>query len=82
MNHALWLWETSWPPIQDEIDAFNFRHGPDPHNHSDVPSSELMDAISSYWGRNTVRPSWETAATIHLPIVATTSGMAQSFDDP
>ena len=56
LNHALWLWETSWPPIQDEIDAFNFRHGPDPHNHTDVATSDLIDAISKYWGRNTMRP--------------------------
>jgi hypothetical protein len=55
-NHALWLWETSWPPIQDEIDAFNFRHGPDPDNHADVASSDLIDAIIKYWGRNTIRP--------------------------
>jgi len=57
INHALWLWECSWPPIQSEIDAFNFRHGPDPNNHTDVASSELMDVIKKYWGRNTARPS-------------------------
>jgi hypothetical protein len=56
LNHALWLWECSWPPIQDEIDAFNFRHGPDPDNHADVTSSDLIDAIIKYWGRNTIRP--------------------------
>jgi len=54
MNHALWLWETSWPPIQDEIDAFNFRHGPDPDNHTDVASSDLIAVIEEHWGRNTV----------------------------
>lgn len=57
MNYALWLWESSWPPIQDEIDAFNFRHGQDPHTHADVESSPLQDVIIRYWGRNTVRPS-------------------------
>jgi hypothetical protein len=56
LNHALWLWESSWPPIQDEIDAFNFRHGPDPDNHADVGSSDLIDAIIKYWGQNTIRP--------------------------
>jgi len=56
MNHALWLWESAWEPIQSEIDAFNFRHGPDPNHHADVTSSDLMDAIEKYWGRNTARP--------------------------
>jgi len=57
LNHALWLWEASWPPIQEEIDAFNFRHGPDPNNHTDVASSDLINVIKKYWARNTVRPS-------------------------
>jgi hypothetical protein len=73
LNHALWLWETSWPPIQDEIDAFNFRHGPDPNNHSDVESSELLDVIGKYWGRNTIRPSVVSTPTTFLPIVTTTA---------
>jgi hypothetical protein len=57
LNHALWLWETSWEPYAEEVDAFNFRHGPDPDNRTDVPSSDLMDVIAGYWGHNTVRPS-------------------------
>ena len=57
INYALWLWETSWPPYAGEVDAFNFRHGPDPHNHKDVESSDLMDVIVDYWSRNTLRPS-------------------------
>ncbi len=57
MNYVLWSWESSWPPIQDEIDAFNFRHGPDPDTHADVESSPLQDVITRYWGRNIVRPS-------------------------
>jgi hypothetical protein len=73
MNHALWLWETSWLPIQDEIDAFNFRHGPDPQNHNDVPSSDLMDVILDYWGRNTIRPS-STRTKIFLPVVMASVG--------
>ncbi|HIP96605.1 MAG TPA: hypothetical protein EYH32_05245, partial [Anaerolineae bacterium] len=66
MNHALWLWETSWEPYAQEVDAFNFRHGPDPHNHADVESSELMDVIVAHWGRNATRPS---GATVYLPVV-------------
>ena len=52
MNHALWVWETSWELYAEEVDAFNFRHGPDPNNHSDVASSDLLDVIVKYWGRN------------------------------
>jgi hypothetical protein len=55
INHALWLWESSWPPIQEDIDAFNFRHGPNPSNHTDV-ESDLQDVIVEHWGDNTVRP--------------------------
>ena len=57
LNYALWLWETSWPPFEEEVDAFNFRHGPDPHNHSDVASSDLLDVILKYWNLNTIYPS-------------------------
>jgi hypothetical protein len=57
INHALWIWETSWPPYVQDVDAFNFRHGPDPNNHSEVDSSQLMNVIYSCWQRNTARPS-------------------------
>lgn len=56
LNHALWEWSSSWEPFIWN-DAFNFRHGPDPDNHSDVESAELMDVIGDYWGRNILRPS-------------------------
>jgi len=56
MNHALWMWETSWPPYAEEVDAFNLRHGPDPHVHVDIESSDLMDVIFDYWERNAMRP--------------------------
>ena len=57
MNHALWLWETSWAPCAEEVHAFNFRQGPDPESHAEVGSRDLMDVIVVHWGRNTVRPS-------------------------
>lgn len=57
MNHALWVWDPVWAPWIEEVDAFNFRHGPDPRTHNDVGPSELRDAIIAGWGRNTVRPS-------------------------
>jgi hypothetical protein len=55
LNYALWLWESSWRPLAEE-DAFNFRHGPNPKNHTDVASSQLINVIMKYWGRNTLRP--------------------------
>jgi hypothetical protein len=56
MNHALWLWETSWEPYAEEVNAFNFRYGPHPDSHADVTSSDLIDVIMKYWARNTIRP--------------------------
>ncbi len=56
MNHALWLWETSWQAHAEE-DDFNFRHGPNPNHHLDVASSELIDVIKKYWSRNVERPT-------------------------
>ena len=41
----------------EEVDAFNFRHGPDKRNHRDVTSSDLISIIRKYWERNTLRPS-------------------------
>ena len=82
INHALWLWDPSWPPLQDEVDAFNFRHGDDPRIHADVESSDLILVISKYWGRNTVRPSSLLAFTptvsVGLPLVAYGAGAVKS----
>jgi Cellulase (glycosyl hydrolase family 5) len=50
-NHALWLWETSFPLDYDE---FNFRHGPIRSNHTDVQTSELIETIKSNWSKNQV----------------------------
>ncbi|OQX88650.1 hypothetical protein B6D60_01640 [candidate division KSB1 bacterium 4484_87] len=62
MNYALWVWETSWQEYAREVDDFNFRHGPDPNHHSDVASSDFINAIKNHWAKNTVRPStfWQT----------------------
>ncbi len=56
MNHALWVWDPAWEPWTQEVDDFNFRHGPDPNNHTDVASSDLMDVIVEHWGQNTIWP--------------------------
>jgi hypothetical protein len=57
VNYALWVWDPAWEPWTQGVDAFNFRHGPDPNNHADVTSSDLMDVIIAHWQQNTVRPS-------------------------
>jgi hypothetical protein len=57
LNYALWSWDPAWEPWTEEVDAFNFRHSPDPDHHADVASSDLMDVIRAHWARNTVRPS-------------------------
>ena len=58
MNHALWVFNPSWPPYQqEEDDHFDFLHGPDPDRHADVDNSELLEVITSFWARNAVRPS-------------------------
>jgi hypothetical protein len=55
-NYALWSWEPAWEPWAEEVNGFNFRFGPDPHNHVEI-SNDLMDVIVKCWRRNTVRPS-------------------------
>ncbi len=71
MNYALWEWTPVWEPYQIYND-FNFRHGPDPNNHTDVTSA-LSATIVSYWGRNTIRPStfltFTPVAAIYLPLI-------------
>ena len=57
LNHALWSWDPAWDYWTEEVNEFVFRFGPDPKNISDVPSNDLMDAITANWSRNTVRPS-------------------------
>jgi len=57
MNHALWLWDPAWEPWMEKVNDFNFRQGPDPHNNTDVASSDLIEVILKYWGYNTIRPS-------------------------
>ena len=57
MNHALWVWDPAWEPWTQQVDAFNFRHGPDPNNHTDVASSDLIDVIVEHWGLNSIEPA-------------------------
>lgn len=57
INYSLWVWEPQWLPWNQEVDAFNFRFGPDPLNTIDLSSNELMGVIQKYWSKNIHRPS-------------------------
>jgi hypothetical protein len=56
INYALWMFHPGWPPHQAQNDDYDFLHGPDPENHSNVDNA-LSDVIIGYWSRNTIRPS-------------------------
>jgi hypothetical protein len=53
-NHALWLWETSFPLNYDQ---FNLRRGPERRHHADVSTSAMIEAIQRNWSLNRIRPS-------------------------
>ena len=57
MNHAFWAWNPFWPPHNVDNDDFDFLHGPDPDNHTNVATSDLFEVILDNWSHNTVRPS-------------------------
>jgi hypothetical protein len=57
LNHAIWMWDPSWKPWTEEVNAMNYRFGPDPRNHADQLPNPLMDTLQKYWGRNIIRPS-------------------------
>jgi hypothetical protein len=56
MNHMLWAWDPAWAPWTSSSNGMNYSFGPDPGNATPV-ENELLDVITSYWSRNTVRPS-------------------------
>jgi len=55
MNHAFWAWNPLWPPYS-HIDGMNYLRGPDPDNHTDLATNDLIEVITTYWGRNTIYP--------------------------
>ncbi len=55
MNYALWSFNPIWLP-HTKNDDFDFLHGPDPNNHTNVDTSDLIEVIRDYWSRNTLRP--------------------------
>jgi endoglucanase len=56
MNHAFWAWNPLWPPYS-HIDDMNYLRGPDPDDHTDLATSDLIDVITQTWGRNAIQPS-------------------------
>jgi hypothetical protein len=52
LNHAIWLWESSWPKLG--YDQFNFRHGTDPTITRDVTQNPLEAVISANWAKNRI----------------------------
>ena len=56
MNHMLWAWDPAWVPWTSSVNGMNYLYGPDPDNASPV-DNELLAVITSYWSRNTLRPS-------------------------
>ena len=54
-NWAIWLWTPAWEPLS-VVDDFDFRHGPDPTQHRDVPN-DLLESVRAAFARNTLRPS-------------------------
>jgi uncharacterized protein (TIGR01370 family) len=68
MNHALWVWNPAWEPYAGEVNAFDFRFGPDPDNSAGV-ANDLMDVISGNWARNTIRPSSFGSRPVMSPAV-------------
>ena len=57
VNHAFWAYSPAWPPYAENIDAFDFLHGPDPDVHYNVIPNPLFDVIRADWAQNTIRPS-------------------------
>jgi hypothetical protein len=56
MNHSLWAWDPAWEPWTSSVNGMNTLYGPDPDNAAPV-DNELLDVITGFWARNTVRPS-------------------------
>ncbi len=50
--HAIWIWTDSYGEAQ-ATDDFNFRNGPDPTRHIEVPGSALYAAVIADFARNT-----------------------------
>lgn len=56
VNYALWVWDPEWQPLNEGVNFLNFRYGPNPDNTTNI-ENELQSVITSFWARNTLRPS-------------------------
>lgn len=56
LNYAFWEWPSTWEPFVSDVNAFNIHFGPDPDNNQPVETSEFIEVVRKYWGRNTLRP--------------------------
>ncbi len=76
LNWAIWDWEPSWEPWASEVDDFNFRFGPDPEVHHDVPGNPVEAVVSGAWAANALRPSDVAPGTLFVPAAANVPGLA------
>lgn len=65
-NHAIWVWHPATYPAAGFPGNMHIALGADPEKTTPVESSALLDALSSNWKSNTLRPS-----TIGHPFPAT-----------
>lgn len=56
MNHMFWAWDPAWAPWTSSSNGFNYLFGPDPGNATPI-DNDLLNVITGYWSRNTIRPS-------------------------
>ena len=61
-NYAIWEWSTSWEPFAEDVHAMNYLLGADPDNTTAFTRNDLLDVLTKYWERNSVRPSTFTNA--------------------
>lgn len=48
LNHAIWVWNPEWTPYNLQIDAFDYRHGPDPNNKVNLDDNPLIKVLQKY----------------------------------
>jgi hypothetical protein len=56
LNYAIWEWSPSNSIYTDEVNAFNFRFGPDKNNKTNI-KNKLLDVITDFWSKNSIKPS-------------------------
>ena len=56
LNHSLWECQTSWTDFRLEVHDMDFCLGIEPDSRTET-GSDLLDTITGYWGRNSLRPS-------------------------